>query len=211
LQWFGYKEPKPEAKTEFKGVIRLFRSFKITLKILLVSDILIRLCEGLPNVFIIIYAKNIVGIDEFHFGLLISIQMATSLVVYLPIAVLSDRFGRKPFATLTFVFFALYPLVIVMMHDFFGLILAFIVGGLREIGEPSRKAMIVDLMPETERGSSAGLYYLLRGLFVTPASFIGGLLWLVNPQTPFLIAFIVGIGGTMVFALFVKEKWKNQD
>jgi predicted MFS family arabinose efflux permease len=84
--------------------------------------------------------------------------------------------------------------------------LAFIIGGLRELGEPARKAMIVDLADPNRRGRTVGLYYLVRSLSVTPAAAIGGLLWRVRPSIPFIVAGVVGIIGTLIFLATVKGK-----
>jgi hypothetical protein len=82
----------------------------------------------------------------------------------------------------------------------------FIVGGLREIGEPSRKAMIVDFAEQQFRARTVGLYYLVRSLSITPASAIGGLLWRVRPEIPFVTAGLIGIAGTLLFAVSVEEQ-----
>lgn len=101
---------------------------------------------------------------------------------------------------------ALYPVTVILARSFGGLVLAFIVGGLREIGEPSRKAMIVDFAEQQFRARNVGLYYLIRNLAISPASAIGGLLWRVRPETPFVIAGLFGVAGTLLFAAFVKEQ-----
>ena len=62
----------------------------------------------------------------------------------------------------TFFCFTLYPITVILAHNFGGLILAFVVGGLREIGEPSQKAMIVDFAGQQLRGRTVGLYSLVR-------------------------------------------------
>ena len=133
-------------------------------------------------------------------------QVTTTLLVYLPAARGADRFGRRPFIVATFCAFALYPLAVVSAHNFAGLVVAFIIGGLREIGEPARKAMIVDFAKPQLRARSVGLYYLLRSLTITPASAIGGLLWKFTPQTPFIMAGAIGIIGTLVFIISVRER-----
>jgi hypothetical protein len=51
-----------------------------------------------------------------------------------------------------------------------------------------------------------GLYYLMRSLAITPAAAIGGLLWKISPQTPFVIAGIFGILGTFIFIATVREQ-----
>lgn len=45
--------------------------------------------------------------------------------------------------------------------------MAFVIGGLREIGEPSRKAMIVDFATPHLRARIITLYYLVRSQTIT--------------------------------------------
>ena len=52
-----------------------------------------------------------------------------------------------------------------------------------------------------------GLYYLLRSLSITPAAAIGGLLWKMAPEVPFVTATAIGILATIVFALTVEERF----
>jgi MFS family permease len=148
----------------------------------------------------VLYAINVLGIGPLQFGWLTSLQMLVSIVAYIPIAKLSDRLNRKPFILLTFIFFALFPLALVYADNYALIIAAFVVGGLREIGEPARKALIVDLARESLRGRSVGVYYLIRGLVVFPASIIGGWLWVMKPQFPFYAAFAVGVIGCILYA-----------
>jgi MFS family permease len=192
------------APANIRGV---WRSFHGALKRLLVSDIIIRTCEGLTEVFIILYVTNITGLGVAQYGILVAVQMATAILVYIPAAKIADRLGRKPFVFATFVCFALFPVAVVLAKGFTTLVVAFVVGGLREIGEPSRKAMIVDFAEPHLRARTVGLYYLARSLTIAPAAFVGGLLWKIAPQTPFVAAGIVGIIGTIVFAATVEERY----
>lgn len=199
----------PKGLGEHANIHGVWRSFHFALKRLLVSDIIIRICEGMTDILIVIYVTNIIGISIAQFGILVAIQMATSIVVYIPAAKIADRIGRKPFVIATFLCFALFPLAVVLSTGFYTLIIAFIIGGLREIGEPSRKAMIVDFAEPHLRARSVGLYYLVRSLSITPAAFIGGLLWKFAPQTPFITAGLIGVIGTIVFALTVEEGYAS--
>jgi MFS family permease len=193
----------PHQPTNIFGV---WRSFQAGLKRLLISDIFIRTCEGMADVLIILYVTNILHVSFARFGTLIAISTITTLVIYLPAAKAADRVGRRPFIIATFCAFALYPLAIISARDFGGLVIAFIIGGLREIGEPARKAMIVDFAEPQLRARTVGLYYLLRSLAITPAAAIGGLLWKIAPQTPFAIAGVFGVAGTFIFLATVREK-----
>lgn len=195
---------KASDATSIGGV---WRSFHAALKRLLISDVIIRMCEGMTGVLTILYVTNIHGFSTARYGTLIAIQMTVSILVYIPAGRIAGRIGRKPFVLITFVCFALYPLAIVFASSFTFLILAFVIGGLREIGEPSRKAMIVDYARADLRARSVGLYYLVRSLSITPSAAIGGLLWKIAPQLPFIVAGIIGIIGTVVFTLTVEEKY----
>jgi MFS family permease len=195
---------REEIPTGIRGV---WRSLPISLKRLLLSDVFIRTCEGLVDVFLVIYATNVVGVSAPEYGALIAVQTATAILVYVPASKIADRAGRKPFVIATFLCFAAFPLAIVLAESFFELALAFVVGGLREVGEPARKAMIVDLSRPDIRARSIGLYYLVRSVAIAPAAFTGGLLWNVDPSTPFLVAGAVGIVGTVLFSATVEERY----
>jgi MFS family permease len=193
----------PTKPVNMRGV---WQSFHSALKRLLISDIIIRTCEGMTGVLIILYVTNVHGISISRYGTLIAIQMVTSILVYLPAGKIADRIGRKPFVIATFLSFSLFPLTVILASSFTVLVLAFIVGGLREIGEPARKAMILDFAEDNVRARSVGLYYLVRSLSITPAALVGGLLWSIGPQVPFVTAAIIGLVGTLVFAITVEEQ-----
>jgi MFS family permease len=183
----------------------VWRSLPDSLRRLLFSDILVRTCEALVDVFLVIYALDVVGIGPAAYGLLVSVQMGTAILCYLPAARVADRIGRKPLVVATFLAFALFPVAVVLAHSFAGLVGAFVIGGLREIGEPARKALIVDLARPDLRARAIGLYYLVRSLSITPAAFVGGLLWRARPILPFLLAGGFGLLGAAVFAVTVDE------
>jgi len=195
--------------TAVRDTVRMggvWNRFHPTLKRLLASDIVIRMCEGLADIFVVLYVTSLIGITIPKYGVLVAIQLTTAILIYVPSAKIAGRVGRKPFVIATFFCFALYPVAVILAHNFGGLVLAFIVGGLREIGEPSRKAMIVDFAERQLRARTVGLYYLVRSLSITPASAIGGLLWRVHPKVPFVVAGLIGVAGTLLFAITVEEQ-----
>lgn len=168
-----------------------------SLRQLLIADCLIRLCEGLPDVFLVIWALEVVRVRPAQFGLLTSALTAASILSYAPAAALAERSGKKSFVVLTFAFFTLFPLAVVLSRTFLSLLGAFVVGGLREIGEPARKALIVDLAAPAARGRTVGFYYSVRGFTVAGAAGIGGALWTIRPELTFLAAAFLGAAGTV--------------
>ena len=194
--------PAPDA-TKIRGV---WRSLPPTFRRLLLSDVFIRTCEGLVDVFIVLYVTNVLSVSTPQFGFLVGVQTVTSILIYVPAAHIADSIGRKPFVIATFLAFSLFPLAVVSAHTLPQLVGAFIVGGLREIGEPSRKALIVDLAQPHLRARSVGLYYFVRSCAIAPAAFIGGVLWRVSPGIPFYVACAVGLVGTSIFAATVAKE-----
>jgi MFS family permease len=163
----------------------------------------------MADVFIILYVTNIKGVSVSRYGVLVAIQITTSILVYIPSAKIADRIGRKPFVIVTFICFALFPAAVVLSSNFTTLVVAFIIGGLREIGKPSRKAMIVDFARADLCVRSVGLYYLVRSITITPSAAIGGMLWKIAPEVPFITAGIIGIIGMFVFAATVDEQYAS--
>lgn len=199
-------EVKKSSATNIRGV---WASFHGALKRLLISDVIIRMCEGMTGVLIILYVTNVHGLSAARFGSLVAVQMITSILVYIPAGKIADRIGRKPFVIVTFICFALFPVAVILAQNSLMLVLAFVIGGLREIGEPARKAMIVDFAKDELRARSVGLYYLVRSLSITPAGVVGGLLWKFSPEAPFVTAGVIGVFGTLVFAATVDERFAS--
>lgn len=204
-------ESKPQAQ---RNPFRLWKEMGGDLKRLLVADILVRFCEQIPYAFVVIWAVGAAqdsgaahsgSVSALQFGVLRSIEMATAALIYLPVAYLADRSHKKPFVVLTFAFFTLFPLVLLFSHSFAMLALAFVLRGLKEFGEPTRKALILELAPEHRKAGMFGLYYLVRDLIVSLAAFGGAFLWTIGPKVNLLTAFAFGAAGTLWFA------WKGKD
>ncbi|MEI6194678.1 MAG: MFS transporter [Verrucomicrobiota bacterium] len=182
------------------------KSFTPGLRELLVSDILIRFCERIPYAFVILWAMNHGGVTAQQFGYLVTFEMVTAMFCYIPVAHLADKYGRRPFVLITFVFFTLFPVTLLWAHDFKWLALAFVVRGLKEFGEPARKALIIgEAVPEL-RARTYGAYYLIRDCTVASGSFLGAWLWSVSPQANFIGAAICGALGTVWFWWFIYRK-----
>lgn len=187
---------------------RTIRAFPRDLKLLLASDVLVRWCEGLPRELVVLYLTAAVPlgmrIDAEAFGWYIALSAAVSLVVYIPIGLAASKAGtaKKPYIGLTFLFFALFPLAVTLCAPYgtIGLVLAFVVMGLREIGEPARKAMITELVPQDRRTEVTGLYWSARSFLVMLAPIAGALAWKYgDPALPFYAATAIGLAGAVFF------------
>jgi len=181
----------------------IVKSFTPALRELLVSDILIRFCERIPYAFVILWAMDRGGVTAQQFGYLIAFEMVTAMICYIPVAHLADKYGRRPFVLITFVFFTLFPLTLFWAHSFGWLALAFVVRGLKEFGEPARKALIIGEAKPEMRARTYGAYYLIRDCVVTSGSFLGAWLWSIGPRANFIGAAVCGGLATLWFWWFI--------
>jgi MFS family permease len=191
---------KPEKRPS-----KLWRFMTPALKNLLVSDILIRFAEQIPYAFVVVWCMKVNSISAVEFGVLTTIEMATAVLVYIPVAYFADRSTKKPFVIITFFNFTIFPLVLLFSHSFSMMVIAFIIRGLKEFGEPTRKALIMDLAPEDNKAGMFGLYYLIRDVIVSAAALGGAFLWQLSPSANLLTAAVCGLGGTIYFWIFGKD------
>jgi MFS family permease len=135
---------------------------------------------------------------------------------------IADRVGRRR-ALLMFVALASAGYIVYLLSPswpfvFLGLAL---VMAWQSMASPAIFAIIGDALPRERRAMGftlqsilkrvpiaiAGLYYLVRSLSITPAALVGGLLWSIAPEVPFIVARVIGLIGTFVFAATVEEKY----
>ncbi len=210
FQWLmlepGQRGPAPVAGSRGITFLAVVRSFTPALRELLVSDILIRFCERIPYAFVVLWAMNYDGVNAQQYGVLVALEMVTAMICYIPVARLADRYGRRPFVLVTFLFFTLFPVTLLWADNFGWLALAFVVRGLKEFGEPARKALIIaEAAPELQ-ARAYGAYYLIRDSVVTSGSLLGAWLWSLGPRVNFVGAALCGALGTAWFWWFVYRR-----
>ncbi len=217
LQWKFMKTASRDKKMVLRKPRHLFRRFDPNLKRLLAADIAARWAEGMIEPFVILFCIPIIEAEHgqatvIYQSVLLSIMAATSMACYLIIGPLASREGlaKKPYIGLTFFFFAIFPISLIVLGEAFGTIglaFAFAIGGMREIGEPARKAMIADLVPPDVKTQAIGLYWSARSVAVMLAAPVAAGLWIAGnnfregfgPTLAFSIATLLGVIGASVF------------
>jgi MFS family permease len=205
-QYFGFRVDGPgPAHRDPASFAEVWRRMAPRLKRLLAADCLVRIGEGIATTFIVLYVTGPLGLSAARFGVLYAIQQAVSIALYLPMGKLGDLAGRRPLVAATFVCFAAFPLAVRMSSTFPALAVAFVIGGMKEMGEPARKSLIVDLSDAAHRGRSVGVYYTVRNLLVVPAGIVGGLLWQRAPALPLDVACVVAGAGAVAYLAMSRE------
>jgi MFS family permease len=210
-QYRGFRSDGPEpGRGDPASLAAVWNRMAPRLKRLLAADCVVRIGEGIAASFIVLYVTGPLGFSAARFGVLYAIQQAVAVVLYLPMGKLGDLAGRRPLVAATFAFFAAFPLAVRMSATFPALVIAFAIGGMREMGEPARKSLIVDLSEPAHRGRSVGVYYTVRNLLVVPAGVVGGLLWQRSPALPLEAAFAVSAAGAVVY-LFTSRGGRDRE
>jgi MFS family permease len=204
IQYYFIEDDKGKKEAHLHAG-QIFSSFSPGLRSLLLSDILIRFAEQIPYAFVVLWVVDVNKISAFRFGILTTVEMVTAVLVYIPVAYMADKYGKKPFVLITFVFFTMFPLILYFSHTFTALVFAFIIRGLKEFGEPTRKALIMDLAPEDLKAATFGTYYLIRDIIVAIAALSSAYLWHISPAANFMTAFGCGLIGMILFAIFGKD------
>ena len=184
---------------------RSLREFNSPMKRLLLSDILIRFCERVPYAWVVIFAMDYIGVSGEQVGILIAVEMAVATLCIIPASHYADRHGREPFVIVTFIMFTLFPISLLMARSFPALVVAFMIRGLKEFGDPSRKALIIGYSDSDRRGQIVGAYYLVRDLIVSAGAILGAYLWKLGPGLNFLGAAALGVAGTVFYVRTIRQ------
>jgi MFS family permease len=201
---------KPTADPPKIGLRKLLKDIPLDLRRLLTAEIILRWGDWFVRDFAVLYVVGVLLRSKAEAGILLAVTSLTALVTYIPIGKLVDRAkSPKPFIGLTFILFALFPINLVLLPRFLpslgvpvwaALVVVFILNGLRELGEPARKALISGGFPKETRARSIGLYWGLRSFAFCPAPLVSFYLWrTLGPEMTFLIGGMIGMAGTVWF------------
>ena len=137
---------------------------------------------------------------------------ATALATYIPMAKWIDRSSSpRPFIGVTFLLCSLFPLCLVLLPraaetlglpGMWALVVTYVLNGLRELGEPARKALITTGFSPDIRARAVGIYWGLRSFAFFPAPIVAAVLWSwIGPDWTFLIGGSIGLVGTAIFTV----------
>jgi hypothetical protein len=211
---------RPKTEPKHVPLRQILNDMPRDLRMLLSAEIFIRWGDWFVRDFAVLYVVNLLvttwGFDEkvadHTSGYLVALTSLTALATYIPVAKWIDRSpSPRPFIGTTFLLFSLFPIGLVLVPKacaaigvpvLLGLAMVFVLNGLRELGEPARKALIATGFPPEIRARAVGLYWGLRSFAFCPAPLVAAFLWTrIGPDATFLIGGSIGLLGTAWFAL----------
>ncbi len=211
---------KPKADPTPVPFREILRSMPKDLRRLLGAEIFIRWGDWFARDFAVLYVVSLL-VERWGWteraaietsGMLLAIMATTALATYVPMAKWIDRSpSPKPFIGLTFLLFSLFPICLVLLPKacaalglpvMLGLVITYVINGLRELGEPARKALISSGFESDIRARAIGLYWGLRAFAFCPAPLVAAYLWTkIGADWTFIIGGSIGLVGTAWFAV----------
>jgi len=225
LQLALTRRMRPKERGPGVPLRQVLREMPPELRALLRAEIFIRWGDWFARDFAVLYVVSLLT-SRFQYsestatqwsGYLLAIMATTALLTYVPMAKWVDRSeSPRPFIGTTFLLFSLFPICLVLLPRvcerfglpvLAGLVLTYVLNGLRELGEPARKALISMGFPPEIRARAVGLYWGLRSFAFFPAPIVAALVWQrIGPEATFLIGGAIGLAGTAWFTL---DTWRR--
>jgi len=206
----GRKESK-----EKEGSFSVFKQAPRTIYFMLFTACLSSFGMNLIMPYIVIYAVEQVGLTKTQWGVISMTTGLISMLLAIPGGILSDRIGRKLSILIGKTMSPLSFLGLSVSTDFTQIFLSqtisavgagFGLGAHGEMGGPAWQALIADLIPSRMRARIMGMMGTVTGLFGLPSPLIGGYLYKgYSPHVAFIVASVLGIIGTIIFGIAVKE------
>ncbi len=218
LQLLLTRRMRPKSEGPAVPFGQVLRDMPREIRFLLTAEIFIRWGDWFARDFAALYVVSLLTTtwgwsDQAAartLGYLLATSGTVALATYVPMAKWIDRSPTpRPFIGTTFLLFALFPILLVVLPRIcaqiglpvvFGLTTTFFLNGLRELGEPARKALISTGFPPQIRARAVGLYWGLRSFAFFPAPLVAAYLWTrIGPERTFLIGGSIGLLGTAWF------------
>ena len=198
----GLKESRQDSQTIFKG-IRL-RDFNFNLRLLTILSAIFAL-GSFSYSFLLLFA-NKYGIANYQIPILYLLFTIVAAVCSIPFGKLSDRIGRKKVLYLSYFFWAVVLILLLIYSQAVGIFTAFIFYGLHKGAlDPVQKTLVAELAQREYVASTIGAFQMIIGLISLPASFLAGILWdKFTPFTPLYFSLILTLVSA-VMLVFIKE------
>lgn len=138
------------------------------------------------DAFLVLKAQ-LVGMPLSQIFLLLALLNLVASLFGLPLSSLSDQVGRKKLLVSGWGLYAVAYGIFAQTEGAFGIVIATMLYGLYyAVTQGAAKALVADVVAERRFGAAYGLYNLVTGITLLPASYIAGFLWqTISPDAAF--------------------------
>lgn len=182
---------------------------------LFLVDVLAMFALSISQLFFSVYAvegeNSALHVSQTNWALVNTVLFLSMLLAAVPIGKAIDRYGRKIPLVFSFLLFA--PAILMFVYaDLFTLFIAFPLIGIAQIlFFSSFAALQMDYVPTEKRGKVVGSSNFVIYIIGAVAQLVGGVMYEISPQLPFLIVPPILAMGFVMTILLISEPKQRQE
>jgi len=200
------KELLAAFKESVNSIPETWRSMPRSLVYLTVALLMVSFESPFHQILLPLYANDVVGVRGFQWSIINTVFVATMLLLGLPVGKIIDSIGRKKAILVSFLFWTPVNILFILSRGLTHLLIVMILFAVAEtIASPSFSAIKADLIPKDKRGRILGLTGMLQTLAMIPSAAIGGLMYQINPASPFVLAVFLELTTILIIVFKVEE------
>lgn len=200
---FGIKEAKKNKENLFKKFH--FNDFPKKYYLFLIIMFIFTL--GNSTDALLLVKANEVGVKVAFIPLVYLVTSIVSVLLAIPIGVLSDKIGKEKILIFGFLIYAIVYFGFGVTGSISVIVALFALYGLYSAATDGiQKAFISDIIDENKKGTGLGIYNAMIGITLLPASLIAGILYdKVNSSIPFYFGTLTAIVSALLMLLFTRK------
>jgi MFS family permease len=200
---FGIKEAKKNKENLFKKFH--FNDFPKKYYLFLIIIFIFTL--GNSTDALLLVKANEVGVKVAFIPLVYLVTSIVSVLLAIPIGVLSDKIGKEKILIFGFLIYAIVYFGFGVTGSISVIVALFALYGLYSAATDGiQKAFISDMIDENKKGTGLGIYNAMIGITLLPASLIAGILYdKVNSRIPFYFGTLTAIVSALLMLLFTRK------
>ena len=206
---FGIKEAKKNSENLFKK----FHFNDFSKKYYLFLAIIFIFTLGNSTDALLMVKANEVGVKVAFIPLVYLVTSIVSVLLAIPIGVLSDKIGKEKILIAGFLIYAVVYYGFGATNSVRAIVALFALYGLYSAATDGiQKAFISDMIDKNKKGTGLGIYNALLGITLLPASVIAGLLYdKVNSSIPFYFGAVTALISAVLMLIFINSTKVNQN
>lgn len=184
-----------------------------SLRALLFGYGLIAFANGLVGSYYILYATQVVGLNELSYGIIVSLQILVTILLKIPGGWASDKFGKKKIMIISILTCTPFVVMFTFSRSFIQAaitILLLTIAGMYY--SPSHEALQADLTPREIRGRVTSFWDISGAVGAALGAPLGGFFFqTISPATPFYVFAVVEVAAALLILVAVKEPQQAED
>jgi len=162
--------------------------------------------------FVVLYARDVVGISEGEWGLVMTAFLLLQLAIAIPLGKLVEVFGEKRSMTFGCLLSVLWFTAVIASRELLHIVAAYVVFAVATpLASSAQFSLLADTIPRGRRGRLMGTTIAFGILLSAPLLAVSGYLYQLNPATPFMLSIALLLASLLMLTLYAKEPEEREE